>query len=82
MKTKNEIILELKKSHPSLRLGSEEEGYIELEAADYEAKINEWADSEMAKEEAKAQAEAKATQKAALLDRLGITEDEAKLLLA
>jgi hypothetical protein len=29
-----------------------------------------------------AEAEAKATQKAALLDRLGITEDEAKLLLA
>jgi hypothetical protein len=29
----------------------------------------------------KVQAEAKATQKAALLDRLGITEDEAKLLL-
>jgi len=28
------------------------------------------------------QEEAKATQKAALLDRLGITEDEAKLLLA
>ena len=31
---------------------------------------------------AKAKAEAKATQKAGLLDRLGITEDEAKLLLA
>ena len=30
----------------------------------------------------KAQAEAKAAEKAALLDRLGITEDEAKLLLA
>ena len=29
-----------------------------------------------------AQAEAKAAEKAALLDRLGITEDEAKLLLA
>ena len=29
-----------------------------------------------------AEAEAKAAQKAALLDRLGITEDEAKLLLA
>ncbi len=29
----------------------------------------------------KAEAEAKATQKAALLDRLGITEAEAKLLL-
>ena len=32
--------------------------------------------------EAKAEAEARATQKAALLDRLGITEEEAKLLLA
>ena len=30
----------------------------------------------------KVEAEAKANQKAALLDRLGITEDEAKLLLA
>ena len=30
----------------------------------------------------KAEADAKAAQKAALLDRLGITEDEAKLLLA
>jgi hypothetical protein len=30
----------------------------------------------------KAEAEAKAAQKAALLDRLGITDDEAKLLLA
>jgi hypothetical protein len=30
----------------------------------------------------KAETEAKATQKAALLDRLGITEDEAKLLLS
>jgi hypothetical protein len=29
-----------------------------------------------------AEAEARATQKAALLNRLGITEDEAKLLLA
>jgi hypothetical protein len=31
---------------------------------------------------AQAEAEAKAAQKAALLDRLGINEDEAKLLLA
>ena len=31
--------------------------------------------------EAKAEAEAKAAQKAALLERLGITEDEARLLL-
>jgi len=45
----------------------------ELEAGYAEAKLK--ADEE------KAEAEAKATQKAALLDRLGITEAEAKLLL-
>ncbi len=40
-------------------------------------------EAELARREAeKAEAEAKATQKAALLDRLGISEDEAKLLLA
>ena len=37
---------------------------------------------EQVKADELAEAEAKATQKAALLDRLGITEDEAKLLLA
>jgi len=34
------------------------------------------------KSEIKAEVEAKATQKAALLDKLGLTEDEAKLLLS
>jgi hypothetical protein len=38
--------------------------------------------SAQAKAEEVAKAEARATQKAALLDRLGISEDEAKLLLA
>jgi len=38
------------------------------------------AEKEKAKQEA--QAETKAAQKAALLERLGITEDEARLLLA
>jgi len=36
---------------------------------------------EKAQAEQKAQADAKATEKAALLKKLGITEDEAKLLL-
>jgi hypothetical protein len=41
------------------------------------------ANARKAEAEARAEAEAaRATQKAALLDRLGITEDEAKLLLA
>jgi hypothetical protein len=37
---------------------------------------------EQVKADEVAEAEARATQKAALLDRLGITEEEAKLLLA
>jgi hypothetical protein len=39
-------------------------------------------DFEKEKAEAKAQADAKATQKAALLEKLGITADEAALLLS
>jgi cell shape-determining protein MreC len=46
---------------------AEEIAYRELKLAEAQAKL--------------AEAEAKATQKAALLERLGITEAEAKLLL-
>jgi hypothetical protein len=47
---------------------SEELAQYELDAAEREAQL--------------AEAEAKATAKAELLERLGITEDEAKLLLS
>jgi hypothetical protein len=40
-----------------------------------------WADNTLTQLAAEAEAEATATQKAALLARLGITADEAKLLL-
>ncbi len=46
----------------------------DTEFADYQAR-------QLEKDAEQAEAEAKATQKAALLDRLGITEDEARLLL-
>ena len=55
------------------------------EVIEREATALELAEIETRKIEAaqrQAEAEAKAAQKAALLDRLGITEDEAKLLLA
>ncbi len=51
MKTKNEIIIQLKKAHPFLRLGSEEQGYSQLNSEEYEAQINEWAEAELAKQE-------------------------------
>jgi len=55
------------------------------EIIDREMNAEELAQCELDKAKADqdiAEAEAKAAQKAALLDRLGITEDEAKLLLA
>jgi hypothetical protein len=47
-----------------------------------EEELAQWETDKAKAEAEKVQAEAKATQRAALLDRLGITEDEAKLLLA
>jgi hypothetical protein len=57
-----------------------EETVIEREETAQEIAEREAYEAEVA--ERQAEAEAKATQKAALLDRLGITDDEAKLLLA
>ena len=79
--TLEQIKADLKAKHPTLKTGSEETGYQELTGADYDAVIDQWAEAAYAKE-LHAQAEAdKASAKVALLDRLGITEDEAKLLL-
>ena len=82
MTTKNEMIEIIKAENPTIQVGDDERGYSQLSANDYEATISEWADARLAKEkkaEAKAQA---ATDKAALLAKLGITADEAKLLLS
>jgi hypothetical protein len=72
---------DLKAKHPTLKTGSEETGYQELIGADYDAVIDQWAEAAYAQElNAKAEAE-KVAAKEALLGRLGITSDEAKLLL-
>jgi hypothetical protein len=80
--TKNQLITQLKKDFPTLREGSEEQGYIELSAEEYDARIEKWADNVLAKQAAEAaQVEAQIA-KDALLEKLGITKEEAKLLLA
>jgi hypothetical protein len=53
-----------------------------VEAPMSETEIAEYEADQAAQALKIAEAQAKAAQKAALLDRLGITEDEAKLLLA
>ena len=79
MITKTETIEALKKEYPTLRTGDDERGYEDLNPAEYEATIEKWADNQLADEAAAKQA---ATDKAALLAKLGITADEAKLLLS
>lgn len=81
MTTKTEMLNALKIEHPTLRSGSDETGYTELTPTEYEATLSGWADARLSREAKEAEAERAATAKAALLAKLGITADEAKLLL-
>jgi hypothetical protein len=81
MTTKTEMIAKLKSENPTLRVGDDEQGYTDLKPADYEAQIALWADARLVKEAEAAQDAADATAKAAILKRLGLTADEAELLL-
>ena len=85
MTTKADKIAAFKAQYPTLQVGSEEDGYTQLSSEDYEAKISEWADNELAAEAELAKAEAELAKaeadKEALLAKLGITANEAKLLL-
>ena len=79
MKTKNQIIAELKELHPTLKIGDDTRGYTELNLTEYETTINSWADVELTKLESEAEAEAKATAKAAAqakLAALGLTVED------
>lgn len=82
MKTKEQLIAELKTEFPTLQTGNDQDGYVQLSVDEYDATILQWADVRLAEAKAKADAELKVQAKAELLERLGITEDEAKLLLA
>ena len=82
MTTKQEMINLLKIEFPTLQIGDDDNGYTELSVEEYEATISQWADVRLAKETQALEVEAKETAKAALLAQLGITEEQAKLLLS
>ena len=82
MRTKAEIITELKIEHTTLRDGSEELGYRELTPEQYEDTIERWAEWILHQEELEIAAKKAEADKAALLAKLGITANEAKLLLS
>jgi hypothetical protein len=82
MTTKTELISKLKKEYPVLKVGNDDDGYVELQGDDYAAQIEQWADGLLEQQNHEAALQAAADAKAALLAKLGITADEAALLLA
>ena len=70
----------LKLEYPTLTKGVNNEVF-ELTAEEYEATINRWAEYHLTQLEEIAAENQKAAAKAALLAQLGITEEQAKLLL-
>lgn len=79
--TKNEMITKLKKEFPNLT-GQSNNEVFDLSAEEYEATIERWADNRLKAAAEEAEIQAKETAKAELLTKLGITADEAALLLA
>jgi len=72
---------ELIEKNPTLQSGSDEDGYVEITGKDYDAVIENWAKGILEKQAKEAAKEEAAVAKAALLERLGITADEAALLI-
>lgn len=79
--TKAQIIAKLKADYPTLTK-SFDGVESEMTADEYQAQIETWAEIEIAKQADAAIEAQKAADKQAILDRIGITADEAKLLLA
>jgi hypothetical protein len=78
--TKAQLVAELKAEYPTLTKSFDGVD-IELTPEEYEDTIKSWADAKLNKLKEDAKAEADAAAKVALLDRLGITAEEAVLLL-
>jgi hypothetical protein len=75
------IKAELIAKNPTLRSGSDEDGYVEITGEDYDAVIENWAKGILEKQAREAAKEEAEVAKVALLERLGITAEEAKLLV-
>jgi ribosome assembly protein YihI (activator of Der GTPase) len=74
-------IQQLKKEYPIITKQVNEE-IIEIDLDEYEATLDAWADAIIVMESKQAELDNKISARTELLQRLGITADEAKLLLA
>jgi hypothetical protein len=70
MTTLNEMIEIIKAENPTIRLGNDEAGYIDLTPAEYDAQVAEWAQARLKKEAKQAEAEAIAQAKADAIEKL------------
>jgi len=71
MTTKQQMIETIRAENPNgLKIGSQEYGYFDLSADEYEAKIAEWADARLDKEAKQAEADSIAAAKADAVDKL------------
>jgi hypothetical protein len=83
MTTKQQMIEILKNQFSTLKVGSDDLGYTELSADEYDATIIEWADAKLAREAKAAEAETNAAAKAAAqakLAALGLTVEDLQAL--
>jgi hypothetical protein len=80
MTTKSELIAQLKAENPTM-ISTINGEQIELTAEQYEKACNDWADMRLAQITAEADKAKAEADKAALLVKLGITAEEAALLL-
>jgi hypothetical protein len=78
--TKNELIAQFKIDYPTLQSGSDETGYTELNKAEYEATIKQWADNVIAQQQLETQKQAAREALEAKLEALGLTTDDLKAL--
>ena len=79
--TKNELIAQCKAENPKM-LSTINDEQIELTGADYEAACEAWAEMRLQQLNAQTELADQAIAKVALLAKLGISDDEAKLLLS
>jgi hypothetical protein len=80
MTTLNEMIAIIKAENPTLQVGDDEQGYTQLDSAEYEAKVKEYAQARLAKEAKLAEAESVAQAKLEAAEKLIALDIDPKAL--
>lgn len=80
MTTLNEMIEIIKSENPTLQVGDDEQGYTQLNAKDYEAKVKEYAEARLAKQAKVAEAEALVQAKLEAVNKLAALGIDPKAL--